>query len=127
MTDNTEARFRTAGWCPPGGYPGWCPPGGCPGWTREKVADALAQAFAAGRAYERAELAQLEATWKPIARATWEEQVARRIAELPGRNPAPPLRFDDPDWPAVAVPGGGGIRLGPTGVIPATPAPESPA
>lgn len=105
----------------------WCPPGGCPVRRTAELEHAIALAFEHGRAYERAELAQLETTWQPIARATWEEQVARRIAELPGRNPAPPLRFDDPDWPAVAVPGGGGIRLGPTGVIPATPAPESPA
>ncbi|MFV2102812.1 hypothetical protein [Micromonospora sp. LOL_024] len=100
---------------------GFCPPGGCPARVDELVELAALLAFAQGRAYERAELAETEATWKPLARKTYEQQVAERMASLPGRTPAAPLRFDDSEWPAVAVPGGGGLRLGAGQVIDAVP------
>lgn len=96
---------------------GWCPPGGC---TARRVAElerAVQFAFTAGRVYERAEMAETEATWKPLARKTYEQRVAERIAAMPGSTPPPGLRFDDPDWPPVAVPGGGGVRLGPGQII----------
>ncbi|MFB9238686.1 hypothetical protein ACFFWC_24685 [Plantactinospora siamensis] len=92
---------------------GWCPPGGCRARLDRELELAVALAFEQGRAYERAELAQLESTWPALARKTWEESVAERVAQLAGSTPPPRLRFNDPDWPPVAVPGGGGIRIGP--------------
>jgi hypothetical protein len=60
----------------------------------------------------------LDKVWK-IPRTTWKEQVAARIADMEARNlamgprnPARSPRYDDPTWPPVAVPGGGGVRLG---------------
>ncbi|MFY1703927.1 hypothetical protein ACN28G_19695 [Micromonospora sp. WMMA1923] len=101
---------------------GWCPPGGCAARRAADLQDAAALAFELGRAHERAELAALElTTWRSRARLTHEQKVAERIASLPGTRPAPPLRFDDPDWPAVAVPGGGGLRLGHAQVVDARP------
>lgn len=61
---------------------GWCPPGGCPARTAGQLEHAVTLAFEAGRAYERAELAQLEVTWKPLARQLWEERVADRVAQM---------------------------------------------
>lgn len=96
----------------------WCPPGGCRARLGAELESAVTLAYEQGRAYERAELARLElTTWRPLARKTWEEAVVERVASLPGSTPAPRLRFDDPDWPPVAVPGGGGVRLGPGQVI----------
>ncbi|MBM0238430.1 hypothetical protein JNW88_17060 [Micromonospora sp. ATA32] len=95
---------------------GWCPPGGCPVRVAEQLEVAVTLAFQQGRAYERGELAAMEATWKPFARKTYEEAVAARIEALPGKTPPPPLRFDDPDWPPVAIPGAG-VRLGPGQII----------
>ncbi|MFG1800206.1 hypothetical protein ACGFI4_08535 [Micromonospora carbonacea] len=101
---------------------GWCPPGGCAARRATDLHDAAMLAFELGRAHERAELAALElTTWLPLARATHEQKIAERVASLPGAHPAPPLRFDDPDWPAVAVPGGGGLRLGHGQVVDARP------
>ena len=55
-------------------------------WTRDRVTHALALAFESGRAHERArvgtELAALNATWRPLPRRTWHEQVAARVAEM---------------------------------------------
>jgi hypothetical protein len=43
----------------------------------------VALAFEAGRAYERADLAALDAAvWKPLAQRTREQLVAERIAEM---------------------------------------------
>ncbi|MFG1844900.1 hypothetical protein [Micromonospora carbonacea] len=101
---------------------GWCPPGGCAARRGADLQDAVTLAFELGRTHERAELAALElATWLPLARATHEQKIAERTASLPGTRPAPPLRFDDPDWPPVAVPGGGGLRLGHAQVVDARP------
>ncbi|MFJ8687182.1 hypothetical protein [Micromonospora wenchangensis] len=92
---------------------GWCPPGGCATRQRATLDLAVTLAFEQGRTYERAELAALElTTWLPIARTTHEQKVAERAAALPGATKVPPLRFDEPGWPPVAVPGGGGVRLG---------------
>ena len=74
------------------------------------------EAYTAGQLAERhriaAAQAELEVAWRPIGRRTYAEQVTRRIAELPGSATPRPLRFDDPDWPAVALPGAPGVRLG---------------
>lgn len=91
---------------------GWCPPGGCTARQTAELELAVKLAFANGRAYERAELAEMEATWRPLIRPTYEQRVAERLAAMPGSNPPPALRFDDAEWPPVAVPGGGGVRLG---------------
>lgn len=61
---------------------GWCPPGGCPARLGEQLQHAVALAFEQGRRYERAELAQLDTTWPPLARRTWEQGVAQRMAEM---------------------------------------------
>lgn len=61
---------------------GWCPPGGCTARQAAELEHAAALAFESGRAYERAELAETEATWRPLARKTYEQQVAERIAEM---------------------------------------------
>lgn len=93
---------------------GWCPPGGC---TARRVAElerAVQFAFTAGRTYERAEMCEMEATWRPLARKTYEQRVVERMAAMPSGTA---LKFDDPDWPPVAVPGGGGLRLGPGQII----------
>ncbi len=60
----------------------WCPPGGCTARNAAELESAVALAFEHGRAYERAELAATEATWKPLARKTYEQQVAERLAEM---------------------------------------------
>ncbi|AYF31477.1 hypothetical protein CSH63_29330 [Micromonospora tulbaghiae] len=92
---------------------GWCPPGGCPARQTAELEVAVALAFDLGRAYERAELAELElTTWRSVTRKTQEDKVAERMEAMRGSVPPPPLRFDDPDWPPVAVPGGG-VRVGP--------------
>ncbi|MBM0232884.1 hypothetical protein JNW91_14055 [Micromonospora sp. STR1_7] len=93
---------------------GWCPPGGCSARRVAELEHALKSAFTAGRLYERAEMCETEATWKPLARRTYEQRVAERIAAMPRSTN---LRFDDPEWPPVAVPGGGGLRLGPGQII----------
>ncbi|MET7705452.1 hypothetical protein [Micromonospora sp. NPDC005413] len=62
---------------------GWCPPGGCPVRVAGQIQRAAVMAHAIGRAYERAELAELAmTTWAPIARRTREQWVAARIAEM---------------------------------------------
>lgn len=61
---------------------GWCPPGGCPARLGEQLQHAVTLAFEQGRAYERAELAEMEATWKPLARETYEQRVTARIAAM---------------------------------------------
>ncbi|MEV4820249.1 hypothetical protein [Micromonospora sp. NPDC049274] len=96
---------------------GWCPPGGCAARRVAELERAIKYAFTAGRVYERAEMCETEATWKPLARKTYEQRVAERVASMSGSNPPPGLKFDDPDWPPVAVPGGGGVRLGPGQII----------
>ena len=97
---------------------GWCPPGGCSARRADELELAVTLAFESGRRYERVELAALElAVWRPLARKTWEQAVAERVADMTARVPTPALRFDDPDWPPVAVPGGGGVRLGPGQII----------
>ena len=65
---------------PPGA--GFCPPGGCSARLGEQLETAVALAFEQGRAYERGELAEMEATWKPLARKTYEQQVTARMAEM---------------------------------------------
>jgi len=65
---------------------------------------AVTLAFESGRDYERAaaaELARLEKTWDP--ELDWATNVAKRAAKL---GPSKPIRYDDPEWPPVAVPGG---------------------
>lgn len=96
---------------------GWCPPGGCSARRFAEMERAIRYAFTAGRVFERNEMCETEATWKPFARKTYEQRVAERMASMPGSNPPPGLKFDDPDWPPVAVPGGGGVRLGPGQII----------
>jgi hypothetical protein len=89
-----------------------CPAGRI--WTGEQVAHAVALAYDTGRRHGWAEdMAEDAACWEEFAQPqpTREQRVAIRIAELPGRTPPAPQRYDDPDWPPVAVPGGG-IRLG---------------
>ena len=63
---------------------------------------------------------ELDYIWQPIKRPTYEQVVAARIEAMRGRTPPATLRFDDPNWPPVLVPGGGGLRIGPTGVFEAT-------
>lgn len=61
---------------------GWCPPGGCSVRVAEQAEQAATLAFQLGREHERAELAELESTWKPLARKTYEQKVAERVAEM---------------------------------------------
>lgn len=74
---------QTAHSVPPPAVTGWCPPGGCAVRVAEQIERAAVTAHALGRAYERAELAELAVTtWAPIARRTHEQRVAERIAEM---------------------------------------------
>ena len=91
---------------------GLCPPAGCPGFTAEQVARAVAQAYQRGREDERRQLVDLGDDRPAELRKTREQYVAERLAALPAPKP---LRFDDSDWPPVAVPGVPGLRLGPEG------------
>ncbi|WFE45011.1 hypothetical protein [Verrucosispora sp. WMMD1129] len=61
---------------------GWCPPGGCAARNADRLEQAVVLAFEHGRAYERAELAEMESTWRPLARSTYEQKVAERMAEM---------------------------------------------
>lgn len=57
------------------------------------------------------DLAQLDrTTWVEAGQLSRERRIAREVAHDRHR----PVRFDDPDWPPVAVPGSPSIRLGGT-------------
>ncbi|MDG9673026.1 hypothetical protein [Micromonospora sp. DH14] len=71
---------------------GWCPPGGCTTRSAAELEHAVTLAFEAGRAYERAELAEQHELWwktRPAKalgygrdHSTYERQVAGRIAVM---------------------------------------------
>jgi hypothetical protein len=79
------------------------------------IADALRIGYEAGYSYALAQLAEryddLDFLVRPIARPTPAQRHAARVAEY--ERSARTIRFDDPDWPPVAVPGVPGVRLGP--------------
>ncbi len=95
-------------------------------WTDAQLDALLELAYESGRTDEAHRIgeaiAELDRCWVERAKLTEEQRVAARIAELGGRAAAVPLRYDNPGWPPVAVPGGGGIRLDPATAPAAPPA-----
>lgn len=85
-------------------------------WTDAEVAYLIALAYEVGRLHGYSEdVAETAACWREHAQPqpTREQRVAARLAAMPAPRPQ---RYDDPDWPPVAVPGGG-VRVGPGLII----------
>lgn len=82
---------------------GWCPPGGCPRWTHEKVTHAVGLAWA--KAWNDAQefMTETAATWRPLARKSYEAKVAERMAEM---DRVARRRAADLGIPYVIYPGG---------------------
>lgn len=88
------------------------------GWSDEEVAHLVRLAYDTGRLHGwAADMAELEGCWREHAepRKTRQDRIAERLAAMPSPKPQ---RYDDPDWPPVAVPGAGGVRLGPGQIVP---------
>lgn len=93
-----------------------------PRWTDDQVGYLVDVAWDGGRAYEHARIAtaaaELDATWQPVGRRTYERQVADRIAEMEryaarqtwstwrGRYPGGPVDYETGRLRVVFTPPG---------------------